>query len=149
MGGKLTEEQVENFQKAFYIFDKDGDGSISTHELATVMRSLGMNPTNQELIQLIEEVDADGNGTLDFTEFLTLMNQNMKEAVTKEELMDTFRVLDLDGNGEITAVELRHVLTSIGEKLTEKEMDGLILEADVDGDGTINFEEFANMMLDL
>ena len=60
------------------MFDKDGDGTITTKELGTVMRSLGQNPTEAELQDMINEVDADGNGTIDFPEFLTLMARKMK-----------------------------------------------------------------------
>merc|ERR1711860_357300 len=68
---QLTEEQIAEFKEAFSLFDKDGDGTITTKELGTVMRSLGQNPTEAELQDMINEVDADGNGTIDFPEFLT------------------------------------------------------------------------------
>merc|ERR1711998_183659 len=96
----------------------------------TVMRSLGQNPTEAELQDMINEVDADGNGTIDFPEFCTLMARKMKEAV---------RVFDKDGNGFISAAELRHIMTNLGEKLTDEEVDEMIREADIDGDGQINY----------
>ncbi|PHJ19009.1 calmodulin [Cystoisospora suis] len=147
MADQLTEEQIAEFKEAFSLFDKDGDGTITTKELGTVMRSLGQNPTEAELQDMINEVDADGNGTIDFPEFLTLMARKMKDTDTEEELIEAFKVFDRDGNGFISAAELRHVMTNLGEKLTDEEVDEMIREADVDGDGQINYEEFVKMMM--
>ena len=143
----LTEEQIAEFKEAFSLFDKDGDGSITTKELGTVMRSLGQNPTEAELQDMINEVDADGNGTIDFPEFLALMARKMKDTDTEEELIEAFKVFDRDGNGLISSAELRHVMTNLGEKLTDEEVDEMIKEADIDGDGHINYEEFVRMMM--
>ncbi|KAH3713721.1 calmodulin-A-like [Dreissena polymorpha] len=142
----LTDEQVSEFKEAFTLFDKDADGTITTRELGTVMRSLGQNPTETELQAMINEVDADGNGTIDFPEFLTMMAKKMKDCDSEEEIREAFRVFDKDGNGQISASELRHVMTKIGEKLTDEEVDEMIKEADVDGDGQVNYEEFVQMM---
>ena len=84
MADNLTEEQIAEFKEAFSLFDKDGDGTITTKELGTVMRSLGQNPTEAELQDMINEVDADGNGTIDFPEFLSLMARKMKDTDTEE-----------------------------------------------------------------
>jgi len=143
MADQLTEEQIAEFKEAFALFDKDGDGSITTRELGTVMRSLGQNPTEAELQDMINEVDADGNGTIDFAEFLTMMARKMKDTDSEEEILEAFKVFDKDGNGFISAAELRHIMTNLGEKLTDEEVDEMIREADIDGDGQINYEFFS------
>jgi len=148
MADVLTEEQIAEFKEAFSLFDKDGDGTITTKELGTVMRSLGQNPTEAELQDMINEVDADGNGTIDFPEFLTMMARKMKDTDSEEEIREAFRVFDKDGNGFISAAELRHVMTNLGEKLTDEEVDEMIREADIDGDGQVNYEDFKAMKLD-
>ncbi|KAK1441811.1 EF-hand like protein [Babesia gibsoni] len=147
MADQLSEEQIAEFKEAFSLFDRDGDGSITTKELGTVMRSLGQNPTEAELADMIAEIDASGTGAIDFPEFLILMARKMKEGDTEEELVQAFKVFDRDGNGFISAQELRHVMTNLGEKLTNEEVEEMLREADVDGDGKINYEEFVKLMI--
>merc|ERR1712013_427951 len=146
MSDTLTEEQIAEFKEAFSLFDRDNDGTITTKELGTVMRSLGQTPTEQELQDMIHEVDTDGNGTIDFPEFLQMMAKKMKDTDSEEEIIEAFRVFDKDGNGFISAQELRHVMTSLGEKLTDDEADEMIREADLNGDGQIDYQEFVKMM---
>ncbi|PWA15715.1 calmodulin-7 [Artemisia annua] len=111
------------------------------------MRSLGQDPTKAELQDMINEVDADGNGTIDSPEFLNLMARKMKDTDSEEELKEAFRVFDKDQNGFISAAELRHAMTNLGEKLTDEEVDEMIREVDVDGDRQINYEEFVKIMM--
>jgi len=143
---KLTKEEIAEFREAFSLFDKDGDNTITTKELGTVMRSLGQEPTEQELSDMIGEVDVNGNGTIDFEEFLEMMARKMRETDTAEEIRQAFRVFDKDGNGYISSAELRHVMVNLGERLTDEEVEEMIREADCDGDGQINYEEFVTMM---
>ncbi|KAJ2725823.1 hypothetical protein GGI07_001030 [Coemansia sp. Benny D115] len=142
----INEAQIGEYKEAFGLFDKDNDGLISTEELGSVMRSMNQNPTEAELQDMINEVDKDGNGKIDFGEFLSLMARQYNNGDDEEELKEAFRVFDKDGNGVISASELRHVMTSLGEKLTDDEVTEMIREADVDGDGQINYEEFVKMM---
>ncbi|CAF4077169.1 unnamed protein product [Rotaria sp. Silwood2] len=130
---QLTDEQIAEFKEAFSLFDKDGDGTITTKEFGTVMRSLGQNPTEAELQDMINEVDADGNGTIDFPEFLTLMARKMKDTDSEEEILEVFRIFDKDGSGFISAAEFRYVMTNLGETLTDEELDDMLREADIDG----------------
>ena len=102
------------------------------------MRSLGQNPTEPELQDMINEVDADGNRTIDVPEFSWLMARKMKDSDTEEEIVEAFKVFD--GNGLISAAELRQVITNVVEKLTDKEVDEMIREPN--GHGHINYEEF-------
>ena len=74
-------------------------------------------------------------------EFLTMMARKMKDTDSEEEIREAFKVFDRDNNGFISAAELRHVMTSIGEKLTDDEVDEMIREADQDGDGRIDCKE--------
>ncbi|KAH7445584.1 hypothetical protein KP509_01G015900 [Ceratopteris richardii] len=122
-------------------------GNITMLELGTVMRSLGQDPTDAELQEMINEVDADRNGTIDFPEFLGLMARKLKDTDSEEELREAFKVFDKDQNGYISAAELRSVMANLGEKLTDEEVDEMIREADIDGDGQVNYEEFVKMML--
>ena len=94
---------VEEIKEAYNLFDKDGDGKITTKELSTVMRSLGQTPTENELQEKINEVDADCIGTIEFSEFLGHMAKKMKDTDTEEELVEAFKVFDMDSNGFISA----------------------------------------------
>ena len=143
---ELTDEQVADFKETFQLFDKDGDGTISVAELGTVLRALGQNPSDKELQEMISEVDEDGNGSIDFPEFLSLMSKKIQDGDAEEEIRDTFRVFDKDGNGYISRSELRNVMANLGETLSDEEIDEMIKEVDVDGDGQICYEEFVKML---
>lgn len=143
---KLTEEQIAEFKEAFSLFDKDGDGAINTKELAQTMKSLGMDPTEGELNEVISEIDTDGHGTLDFPEFLALMALKVQPSDAAAELKAAFQLFDKDGTGLISAASLKSILVNLGEKLTDDEVAEMVQEADQDKDGFINFAEFSKMM---
>ena len=147
MTEQLTEDKISEFKEAFEIFDKDKDGFITIKELGEIMKNLGQSPTEAELQDMINEVDIDGNGNIDFKEFLGLMARKMRDTDSEEELIEAFKVFDRDGNGLISAQELKHVMVSLGEKITDEEVDEMIKEADTDGDGFINYEEFVKMII--
>ena len=86
----ISSEKEAEYREAFELFDKNGDGTITVIELGTVMRNLGSNPTETELQDMINEVDADGNGTLEFDEFCNLMASKMNETNSEEELKKRF-----------------------------------------------------------
>jgi len=110
------------------------------------MRSLGHNPTETELQEMIRIYDKDESGTIDFAEFFELMISKMRETELEEELIETFKVFDRDGNGLLSGQELKYVMKAVDEILSEQEIDELIKQADIDGDGYINYQEFVKMM---
>merc|ERR1719491_766261 len=107
---------------------------------------MGQNPTEAQLQDMINVVDADGNGTIDFPEFLIMMARKMKAPDSEEDIKQNFREFDQDGGGSISASELKHVFENLGEKLTDEEVDEMIREADIDGNNKVNYEEFVKMM---
>ncbi|CEP11988.1 hypothetical protein [Parasitella parasitica] len=142
----MTPDQIQEYREAFQLFDKDGNGSISAPELGVVLRTFGMNPSEAELQDMVDDVDADGNGNIDFDEFLSLVKSFKQEEGDTNDLQEAFRVFDADGNGMIDRSELQKVMLSLNENLSEEEIDAMINEADVNGDGQISFDEFKEMM---
>merc|ERR1712130_811582 len=125
----------------------DGSGTISTKELLGVMRSMGQNPTEDELLALVMEVDINGDGTIDFQEFLGMMKSKANEADQESDLREAFKIFDRDKDGYIDMKELKKVACMLGAMLTKDEVDEFMREADVDGNGKLDYDEFVKMML--
>eukprot|EP00397_Hematodinium_sp_SG-2012_P060343 GEMP01078446.1.p1 GENE.GEMP01078446.1~~GEMP01078446.1.p1 ORF type:complete len:159 (+),score=50.14 GEMP01078446.1:136-612(+) len=138
----FSEDQIEEFKEAFSLFDKDGNGTITAEELGVVMRSIGRNPTNEQLRQMIAEVDEDGSGEIEFPEFLKLMASKLQDSDSIDEMREAFLVFDRDKSGSVSAIELKHVMNNLGEQVTDAEVEEMIKEADADGDGELSFDDF-------
>jgi Ca2+-binding EF-hand superfamily protein len=121
-------------------------GTIELHELQQVMRKLGQNPTEAELVEMISSVDDNGDHEIDFGEFLILMKSRIGERDPEKELRDAFAVFDTDGSGSIDRKELKRLMKKLGQALTEGELDAMMDEVDANGDGEISFEEFKALM---
>ncbi|KAL3874260.1 hypothetical protein ACJMK2_037300 [Sinanodonta woodiana] len=144
---QLKEEQIAEFRDAFALFDKEKNGYITHKEMGTVMRTLGQNPTETELQEWVHEFDTEGKGTINFSQFLLMMVKKMKDEDSQDSnVLQYFKVFDRDNNGFISTAELRHILTNMGEKLTDEEVDEMIREGDIDGNGQIKYEEFVALM---
>lgn len=142
----LNEETIAEYKATFDMFDKDKDGRITPQELAEMIKNLGHKVNEVEVIEMIQEVDLDGNGSVDFKEFLGLMVRKMKDIEIDDELLETFKVFDKDGNGYITVDELRNVILTIGDDVSTEEVEEMIKIADRDLDGKISFEDFMKLM---
>jgi len=141
-------KEIKELHEAFAMFDEDGDESITAVELGNILKKLGQSPSNDELKDMINEVDQDGNGKIDFEEFCSMMAKTSKagNSSNEDELKEAFKVFDKDGNGKISHEELKTVMESLGENLSETEVSNMIQEADLNGDGQIDYSEFIQMM---
>merc|ERR1712146_497699 len=139
---QLSEEQMEEIREAFSLFDSDASGAIDVRELKAAMRALGFEVKNEELKKMVSDVDNDGNGTIEFAEFLMMMTANMGEKDTREDIEKVFKLFDDDNTNKISFRNLARV----AEELDDEELQDMINQADRDGDGEINLDEFYRIM---
>ncbi|KAK9091643.1 hypothetical protein Sjap_024820 [Stephania japonica] len=151
--GGAEAESMADLEKVFNSFDANGDGKISSSELENVLRALGSETSKEELKQMMEEIDTDGDGFVDLKEFAEFYRGGSGKGGEgggggggDQELRDAFKMYDKDKNGKISAKELHEVLKCLGEKCTMKDCSRMISSVDKDGDGSVNFEEFKKMM---
>ena len=138
----LSADEIEEIKEAFDIFDVDRSGAISVQELLNAMRSLGFDTKNPAIFQMIADMDEDGNGEIEFEEFLDMMTARISDRNTKEDLERVFKLFDDKRTGEISVENLRRVAKELGEDIPEEELREIILRADLDGDGKLTFDDF-------
>mmetsp|Transcript_67659 Transcript_67659/g.60790 ORF Transcript_67659/g.60790 Transcript_67659/m.60790 type:complete len:164 (+) Transcript_67659:156-647(+) len=143
---ELTEEQVGYLKDAFNWMDEDGNGTVEPEEVAAILKKLGFDLSKEEITDIMCSLDENGDGVMDFGEFVDMMNRRLSLNSQRKELRDTFNVFDKNGDGKISFEELKEVLIGLGEEVTDKDVRDMIKEADLNGDGFIDFEEFMIMM---
>ncbi|XP_010634098.1 calcium-binding protein 2 isoform X1 [Fukomys damarensis] len=144
----LRPEEIEELQVAFQEFDRDRDGYIGYQELGACMRTLGYMPTEMELIEISQQISG---GKVDFEDFVELMGPKLlaetADMIGVRELRDAFREFDTNRDGCISEGELRAALkVLLGERLSQREVDEILQDIDLNGDGLVDFEEFVRMM---
>ncbi|KAH6764585.1 calcium-dependent protein kinase 21 [Perilla frutescens var. frutescens] len=140
----LSEEEIKGLKAMFANMDTDNSGTITYEELKTGLARLGSKLSEAEVQQLMDAADVDGNGTIDYIEFITAtMHRHKLER--DEHLFKAFQFFDKDSSGYITMDELETAMKDygMGDEATIKE---IISEVDTDNDGKINYEEFCAMM---
>merc|ERR1711967_156704 len=126
--GGLSEEQIEEIREAFNLFDADNSGAIDVRELKAAMRALGFEVKKEELKKMISDIDNDGNGSIEFQEFLEMMTGKMgekdtREDIDEEELQDMINQADRDGDGEINIDEFYRIMKKKGNFLEDLSSD--------------------------
>eukprot|EP01084_Bolivina_argentea_P270276 459533_1 len=151
----LSKEDIEKLKEAFALFDKDGSGSIEKEELLDILIQLDPRMTRDEFEKLLAEYDTDGDGQIDWPEFVVLMKPAIVDInfddtdakMTEEDMKSAFNIADADGSGMIEKEELGSLLASLGQALTIDDLDALFIELDADKSGGIDFDEFKNLMV--
>eukprot|EP00076_Gallus_gallus_P015087 XP_015134047.1 centrin-1 isoform X5 [Gallus gallus] len=128
------------------MFDPDGSGLMDVEDLKITMRALGCEVRKAEMKRIISEVDQNGSGKINFESFLRVMTQKMAEPFSKEEILKGFKLFDYDGTGKISFEKLKLVAGEVEEDITDEELQEMIDEADVDGDGEVDPEEFLRIL---
>ncbi|KAL0234925.1 hypothetical protein GEMRC1_001507 [Eukaryota sp. GEM-RC1] len=144
---ELSEEAKQEIQEAFSLFDSDGSGTIDSKELKVAMRALGFEPQKDEIRRLLAEVDKEGKGVIDFNDFLTIMTEKISSRNPREEMLKAFRLFDDDNTGKISFKNLKRVARELGEQMADEEIEEMIQEADLDGDGEVSLEEFMRICM--
>jgi calmodulin len=143
---KMTEKE-ERMRDAFNLYDRKGEGRIQTSDLGSVIRCCGNNPSQQQIKDLIEDFDPESTGFIDVNTFKTIMKKNVGSSNVKEDIKEAFKIFDKENSGYISVVELRHVLTTLGERLSNSDVDDFLKNAHIEKDGTINFDTFMKILL--
>merc|ERR1711874_156236 len=147
----LAVDEIKCLKVCFDLFDTKKQEFLSADDLGEIMRAMGFRPTEEELKDLLLEIDEDGSGEIEFAEFCqlraTFLVEDPDMETMKRELKDAFRIYDKEGNGFITTDTLRGLITELLAPLTDEELEGILEELDEDGSGSMDFDEFCEMMM--
>jgi len=143
------DEKMPILRKAFQMFDQTKSGYIETIKISTILNTMGQLFDEAELNRLIEENDTESAGKVNFDAFCNIVGTFLEEEddeAMQQELKEAFRLYDREGNGYITTSTLKEILAALDDKLSSSDLDGIIAEIDTDGSGTVDFDEFMEMM---
>jgi Ca2+-binding EF-hand superfamily protein len=129
------------------MFDIDRSGCIDVRELKAAIKALGMDVSAEELKKMVGDVDKDGNGTIEFPEFLAMMTAKMSAEATDEEIAKCFKLFDHDATGTITLKNLLHARSVLGmNDVSDAQLENMLKQADRSGKGAISLADFVRLM---
>ena len=142
----ISEDKVAEYREAFNIFDTDSSGTISLEELRQVMSNMGQQSADQQAEKIMAEADTNRNKTIEFVEFIRMMEKNCDSENQHLDIERAFKVFDKNGDGKINHMELKEAMKAMGQELSDEQIGLMISAADLDKDKEINLEEFKQMM---
>lgn len=144
---QLSEEQLTEIKQVFDRFDQEETGQISSKDLGNILRSFGIDVLDRDLTDLLEEINRDNGGKISFSSFLEILISRLDNLEIEKMIISAFEVFDSTKRGIISASELRYLMTHLGERLSEEEVNEMIRDADVDGTGQIDYRSFVKRMM--
>jgi len=139
---RLEGKDLQDLEKAFSLFDIDGSGDISIPELTAVLQSLGKDFSDEDLKEMHDIADKNGDGKIEFDDFHALMRETILRGIQENDLRDAFEVFDSDKDGFVTAKELQELFKNLGESIEIEDAVDMLNNADSDQDGLIDFKDF-------
>jgi len=147
-GGKsvLTKDQLAELHEAFTLFDSDHKGSLDARELKAAIRAMGFDVKKEQVAKMISAIGKENRELFTFEDFSEIVRPRMNEKGSREEIMKIFQLFDDEQAGAISFKTLRRISLEIGENISDEELREMFEEADRDGDGMLNFEDFYRVM---
>ena len=136
------------WKEMFTMIDETGTGTIPISKFGLCMRALKTYPSEAEVEAYIKEADPKNKGIIDFDTFAKFMKKEARKGIDFNACVDAFRVFDREGDGTVSATEMKHVLVSMGEKLTQEEAFDFVNDADLDKDGCFNYKDYLKQIID-
>ncbi|EGZ10266.1 hypothetical protein PHYSODRAFT_521567 [Phytophthora sojae] len=150
MSHALSSEELAEFREIFNLVDRDRGGSITKVELGELMDTLGIDTSPEEIDLMINEIDQDSNGEIDFDEFVAVMSRKVNATYTAEQVKSAFKAFEGNSSapGFIMADKLLIALTTYGaDRISPDQAQELISQLEPDQHGNINYIEYVNMMM--
>ena len=142
----LLREEVLEIKAAFDLFDHDGSGSIDPLELKEAFHAMGFTGSNKFVYLIIAELEENGDGTIDFEEFIKLATAKPTSHDSRVEVAKIFKAFDYNRSGKFSVIELKKVALDLGENVDDDEIEDMFSRADLDKDGFVTGEDFYNIM---
>ncbi|XP_042236252.1 troponin C, isotype gamma-like [Homarus americanus] len=147
----IAEDKMKVLKRTFTMFDQDRSGFVPTNKIVAILNTLDIKFTHEDVTKRIKVIDANKEGKVNFDNFVNILSKYMVDDEYDDEAMygelkEAFRLYDRGGNGYITTSTLKEILTELDNKLSDEDLDGIIEEIDEDGSGTVDFDEFMEMM---
>ncbi|KAI0984885.1 hypothetical protein GJ496_005129 [Pomphorhynchus laevis] len=134
---------MDALREAFQYLDKNGDGRVSVREITSFIRGIGQPCSYEGVRALIQKLTRTGEDYIDFKDFMEILSE---PSTSQNDYYQIFNVFDKNGDGYICADELNEIMKSLGENLTQEDIEDMINEADYDGDKKVNFKEFLRIV---
>ncbi|KAK0056433.1 caltractin [Biomphalaria pfeifferi] len=145
---QLTAQDIRDLHVVFEIFDTNSDGIIGSADLRQALRTLGFKVKKDEANRIAHDGNVKAKNEIDFNEFLEIIID--KQSDTRdvyEDILKGFKMFDFDDAGSISIEKLKRACNLVGIKFTQKELEEMLEEADLNGDGKVDQTEFIQIML--